>query len=130
MEEVPLIRGIGLNYFEHAQEANLAIPDEPMLFIKARTALIGPSPSDTIIIPRFVQDETSDYEAELGVVLGKPGRNISEMEAMDYVLGYTCSNDVSARKQQFKNNQVSFSKGERVLAELFLNNCSLLVHFC
>jgi dihydroxyacetone synthase len=110
-EEVPIIRGIGLNYYDHAKEANLPIPDEPMLFIKPRTALIGPSPS-SIKIPPFVQDGTSDYEAELAVVLSESGRDIPEASALDYVLGYVCSNDVSARRQQFKDSQVSFSKGK------------------
>lgn len=93
----------------------MPIPEVPVLFIKPRTALTGPHPS-TINIPRFVQDSSSDYEAELSVVLSKSGRDIPEEEAMDYVLGYTCSNDVSARKQQFKNSQWCFSKGKLGLA--------------
>lgn len=89
----------------------MPIPDVPVLFVKPRTALNGPHPAK-INVPRIAQDGTSDYEAELSVVLSKSGRDIPESEAMDYVLGYTCSNDVSARSQQFKNSQWSFSKGK------------------
>ncbi|KAE9578586.1 hypothetical protein CGMCC3_g5525 [Colletotrichum fructicola] len=110
MEEVPIIRCMGLNYRDHALEANMDIPEVPVLFVKPRTALAGPYPAP-INVPRFSQDSTSDYEAELSVVLSKSGRDIPESDAMDYVLGYTCSNDVSARKQQFMNSQWCFSKG-------------------
>ncbi|KAI3559466.1 fumarylacetoacetate hydrolase domain-containing protein 2A [Colletotrichum abscissum] len=109
-DQVPIIRCMGLNYRDHAKEANMPIPEVPVLFIKPRTALTGPHPS-TINIPKISQDGSSDYEAELSLVLSKSGRDIPEEEAMEYVLGYTCSNDVSARKQQFKNSQWSFSKG-------------------
>ena len=68
-----------------------------------------------INVPKIAQDRSSDYEAELSIILSKTGRDIPEEEAMDYVLGYTCSNDVSARNQQFKNSQWSFSKGMRNL---------------
>ncbi|KAI1619334.1 hypothetical protein EDD37DRAFT_597359 [Exophiala viscosa] len=110
MEEVPIIRCLGLNYFEAAKEAKAPIPQTPVLFVRPRTALNGPFPAK-INVPKIAQDGTSDYEAELSIVLGKSGRDIPEDEAMDYVLGYTCSNDVSARTQQFKNSQWSFSKG-------------------
>ncbi|OJJ66450.1 hypothetical protein ASPBRDRAFT_79313 [Aspergillus brasiliensis CBS 101740] len=110
IEEVPIIRCMGLNYRDHAQEANMPIPDVPVLFVKPRTALNGPYPAK-INVPKIAQDGSSDYEAELSIVLSKSGRDIPESEAMKYVLGYTCSNDVSARTQQFKNSQWSFSKG-------------------
>ncbi|CAP91419.1 hypothetical protein E8E15_007333 [Penicillium rubens] len=110
IEEVPIIRCMGLNYRDHATEANMPIPDVPVLFIKPRTALNGPYPAK-INVPKIAQDGSSDYEAELSIVLSKSGRDIPESEAMDYVLGYTCSNDVSARTQQFKNSQWCFSKG-------------------
>ncbi|KAF4336780.1 fungal specific transcription factor factor [Fusarium beomiforme] len=109
-DEVPIIRCMGLNYRDHAKEANMDIPDTPVLFIKPRTALNGPSPAK-INIPGIAQDGTSDYEAELSIVISKTGRNIPRERAMDYVLGYTASNDVSARAQQFKNSQWCFSKG-------------------
>lgn len=89
----------------------MPIPDVPVLFVKPRTALNGPYPAK-INVPKIAQDGSSDYEAELSVVLSKTGRDIPESEAMEYVLGYTCSNDISARTQQFKNSQWSFSKGE------------------
>lgn len=111
MEDVPIIRCLGLNYRDHAKEANMPIPEVPVLFIKPRTALNGPHPAQ-INVPKIAQDGSSDYEAELSFVLSKSGRDIPESEAMDYVLGYTCSNDVSARTQQFKNSQWSFSKGK------------------
>ncbi|KAJ6114230.1 hypothetical protein N7486_000008 [Penicillium sp. IBT 16267x] len=110
VEDVPTIRCMGLNYRDHAKEANMPIPDVPVLFLKPRTALNGPYPA-SINIPKIAQDGTSDYEAELSIILSKTGRDIPESEAMDYVLGYTCSNDVSARTQQFKNSQWCFSKG-------------------
>ncbi|GAB0137068.1 hypothetical protein EsDP_00005351 [Epichloe bromicola] len=109
-EHVPLIRCMGLNYRDHAAEAKLPIPDVPVLFIKPRTAINGPFPAK-INVPALAQDGTSDYEAELSFVMGKSGRDIPEAEAMDHVLGFTASNDVSARAQQFKNSQWCFSKG-------------------
>ncbi|KAH8700877.1 putative fumarylacetoacetate hydrolase [Talaromyces proteolyticus] len=109
-EDCNYIRCLGLNYKDHAKEANLALPKAPILFSKPRTALTGPFPA-TINIPKCAQDETSDYEAELCLVIGKTGRNIPEDEALDYILGYTASNDVSARALQLATTQWSFSKG-------------------
>ncbi|KAK5721156.1 hypothetical protein LTR17_014797 [Elasticomyces elasticus] len=109
-EQVPIIRCLGLNYRDHAREANMPIPDVPVLFIKPRTSLNGPHPAK-INIPQLAQDDTADYEAELAFVISKDGRDISESDALDYVLGYTCSNDVSARAQQLKNSQWCFGKG-------------------
>lgn len=111
MDEIPVIRCLGLNYKDHAKEANMPIPNEPVLFFKPRTALNGPSPAK-INIPKLAQDGTSDYEAELSIVIGKSGKDIPKEKALEYVLGYTASNDVSARAQQFKNSQWSFSKGK------------------
>ncbi|RFU77085.1 fumarylacetoacetase, c-terminal [Trichoderma arundinaceum] len=107
---VPLIRCLGLNYYDHAIEAKMPIPDEPVLFIKPRTAISSPYPT-TINISKIGQDGSSDYEAELAFVVAKDGRDIPEEKAGEYVLGYTCSNDVSIRNQQFKNSQWCFSKG-------------------
>ncbi len=101
---------MGLNYRDHAREAKMPIPDTPVLFIKPRTALAGPAPA-RLNVPRIAQDGSSDYEAELSLVIGKTGRDIPQEQALDYVLGYTASNDVSARTQQFKNSQWCFSKG-------------------
>lgn len=100
----------------------MANPDVPVLFVKPRTALNGSYPAK-INVPKIAQDGSSDYEAELSVILSKSGRDIPESEAMDYVLGYTCSNDVSARTQQFKNSQWSFSKGK---ANPGLRECVML----
>ena len=110
VDQVPLIRCLGLNYRDHAKEANMPIPTVPVLFIKPRAALCGPHPQK-ISVPKLCQDGTSDYEAELTVVIGKTGRDIPKEKALEYVLGYTCGNDVSARTEQFKNSQWSFSKG-------------------
>ncbi|KAK6379073.1 uncharacterized protein PV06_04203 [Exophiala oligosperma] len=110
MEDCNYIRCLGLNYKDHANEANMALPKAPILFTKPRTALADPYPA-AIPVPKAAQDGTSDYEAELCVVIGKTGRDIPEDKALDYVLGYTCSNDVSARTMQMLTTQWSFSKG-------------------
>ncbi|KAL2825364.1 hypothetical protein BDW59DRAFT_172441 [Aspergillus cavernicola] len=109
-EECSYIRCLGLNYTDHAQEANLPLPKVPILFTKPRTALAGPYPA-TINVPKCAQDGTSDYEAELCLVIGKSGRDIPEERALEHVLGYTASNDVSARTLQLLTAQWSFSKG-------------------
>lgn len=88
----------------------MALPAAPILFSKPRTALADPYPA-SIPVPECAQDGTSDYEAELCVVIGKTGRNIPKDRALDYVLGYTCSNDVSARNLQLTTTQWGFSKG-------------------
>ncbi|KAM0794248.1 fumarylacetoacetate hydrolase [Usnea florida] len=110
VEETPIIRCLGLNYRDHAKEANMPIPTNPVLFVKPRAALCGPYPQK-ISVPKLCQDGSSDYEAELTIVIGKTGRDIPQEKALDYVLGYTCGNDVSARTQQFSSTQWSFSKG-------------------
>lgn len=81
-----------------------------MLFIKPRAAISSPYPA-TINVPKIGQDGTSDYESALAFVFAKDGRDIPEEKAGEYILGYTCSNDVSVRSQQFKNSQWCFSKG-------------------
>ena len=111
MDEVPIIRCLGLNYRDHAIEANLPIPTAPIVFLKPRTALGGPYPHK-ITVPKLAQDGSSDYEAELTVVIGKSGKDIPKEKALEYVLGYTCGNDVSARKEQMSSTQWSYSKGE------------------
>ncbi len=94
------IIAVGLNYIDHCKEANLPVPQEPVLFAKFPTSIIGPY--DDLNWPADVTKEV-DYEVELGVVIGKEGRNIQESEAMSYVFGYTVVNDVSARDLQFAN---------------------------
>ena len=93
------ILGIGLNYRAHAQETGAKIPKHPILFMKPTTAASGPG--DPIILPASCEHGPEvDYEAELAVVIGRPAKNLSEAQALDYVLGYSCSNDVSARRWQ------------------------------
>lgn len=78
---------------------------------KPETSLADPYPAKTII-PKFtVKDDKADYESELAVVISKPAKNVSEADALDYVLGYTASNDVSSRAKQFSQSQWCFSKG-------------------
>lgn len=89
---------VGLNYADHAAETGATPPPEPVIFNKFPTAIIGPT--DPIRLPRVSQNV--DYEAELVVVIGRPGRYIPEADAMDYVAGYMCGNDVSARDWQIK----------------------------
>lgn len=97
----PKIICLGLNYFDHAAETNSAIPDEPIIFLKPHTAIIGPN--QKIIKPRFVRE--LDYEGELAIVMGKTAKNLSAAEAKNHVFGYTVFNDVSARDFQFKDGQ-------------------------
>lgn len=87
---------IGVNYRKHAEETGSAIPQTPMLFIKSSNTLNNPN--DKVIAPR--NSTMVDFEAELCVVIGKAARHVSESEALDYVFGYTCANDVSARDWQ------------------------------
>ncbi len=97
----PKIICLGLNYFDHAAETGSRIPDEPVIFMKPHTAITGPN--QKIIKPQFVKE--LDYEGELGIVMGKTAKNISEAEARNYVFGYTVFNDVSTRDFQFKDVQ-------------------------
>lgn len=90
---------IGLNYREHARETNTPIPDQPVIFMKPITAINHPG--DPVVLPACcTRGPEVDYECELAVVIGKTGRNIKEADALDHVLGYTCANDISARKWQ------------------------------
>jgi 2-keto-4-pentenoate hydratase/2-oxohepta-3-ene-1,7-dioic acid hydratase in catechol pathway len=97
----PKIICLGLNYFDHAAETNSAVPDEPVIFMKPHTAIIGPN--QRIVKPRFVKE--LDYEGELAIVMGKTGKNIPVGEAKNHIFGYTVFNDVSARDFQFKDGQ-------------------------
>ena len=89
---------IGLNYAKHAAESNMAIPVEPILFMKSTTSLSGPF--DPIIIPK--DSVKSDWEVELAFVIGKKASYVSEADAMDYVAGYVLHNDVSEREWQLE----------------------------
>lgn len=87
---------IGLNFRDHAAESNMTLPQEPVIFFKATSALSGPD--DDVIIPRG--SEKTDWEVELAVVIGKAGRDIPRAEALRHVFGYTAVNDLSARDLQ------------------------------
>lgn len=96
------IIAIGLNYMDHCRETNTEPPKRPLIFTKFTTAITGPN---TPIQWASALTEQVDYEAELAVVIGKRARHVSEAEALDYVFGYTCANDVSARDLQFGDGQ-------------------------
>ena len=122
-ESLPLVRGnprfgvpytgiskiaaIGLNYRDHAAEANLPIPSEPLVFMKATTSITGPN--DDVIQPKG--STQLDWEAELGVVIGCKAQYVSEEKALDYVAGYTIVNDVSERSFQKATSQWDKGKG-------------------
>ncbi|MDB5523765.1 MAG: 5-carboxymethyl-2-hydroxymuconate Delta-isomerase [Rhizobium sp.] len=87
---------IGLNYSDHAAETGATVPPEPIIFMKATSAIVGPD--DDVLIPRG--SEKTDWEVELAVIIGKTAKYVSEDEAMDYVAGYAVSDDVSERAFQ------------------------------
>ena len=89
---------IGLNYRRHAEEGKQPIPQFPVLFVKNAAAL--QNPADPIVLPRVLRSDKVDYECELAVVIGKQCKNVRKADALNYVLGYTCANDVSARDWQ------------------------------
>tara|TARA_B100000767_G_scaffold275597_1_gene313606 strand:- start:87 stop:935 length:849 start_codon:yes stop_codon:yes gene_type:complete len=89
---------IGLNFADHAAESGLEVPPEPVMFMKATSAICGPN--DPIIIPRG--SEKTDWEVELAVIIGKRAKYVSEADAMDYVVGYAVTNDVSERAFQIE----------------------------
>jgi 2,4-didehydro-3-deoxy-L-rhamnonate hydrolase len=96
----------GLNYRDHAEEQGLALPDRPLLFAKWPNALIGPG--EPIVLPRLSSE--IDYEAELGVVIGRRVRGASVESALEAVAGFVCLNDVTARDLQFTDGQWTRSK--------------------
>ncbi|MFO7805622.1 MAG: fumarylacetoacetate hydrolase family protein [Paracoccaceae bacterium] len=112
LEELPVVEGdprlgapiagtgkficIGLNYADHAAESGMDVPPEPVIFMKATSAMCGPN--DPIIIPRG--SEKTDWEVELAVIIGKPAKYVTEGDAMDYVAGFAVTNDVSERSFQ------------------------------
>ena len=101
------IIALGLNYRDHAQEFNLEVPAEPLIFMKPPSAVIAAE--EKIIIPAMSRQV--DYEAELAIIIGRTGRNISQEAAFSYILGYTCLNDVTARDLQTKDGQWTRAKG-------------------
>lgn len=108
------IVAIGLNYKDHAAEQNKPVPAEPMMFLKPSTAVIGPG--DAIQLPAGAG--RIDYESEVGVVIGTRARHVSEADALRYVFGLTCVNDVTARELQKKDVQYTRAKGFDTFAPL------------
>ncbi len=101
---------IGLNYRHHAEEGHAPIPEFPVLFMKGPAAV--QNPGDPIVLPRHLRSSEVDYECELAVVIGRKCKNVSRDKALDYVLGYTCGNDVSARDWQGKWGGSQWCRGK------------------
>src|SRR5579859_7987281 len=101
---------IGLNYRHHAQETGAKIPEYPVVFFKGINTLLDPG--QPIQLPTHLKSDEVDYECELAVVIGRAGKNISRQHALEYVLGYTCCNDVSARDWQIKRGGGQWSRGK------------------
>jgi 2-keto-4-pentenoate hydratase/2-oxohepta-3-ene-1,7-dioic acid hydratase in catechol pathway len=101
---------IGLNYRRHAAEGNQPTPQHPIVFMKNSGTL--QNPGDPIVLPRRLRSDEVDYECELAVIIGKPCHNVSKAEALSYVLGYTCANDVSARDWQIKLGGSQWCRGK------------------
>lgn len=98
---------IGLNYSDHAEEAGMKIPSEPIVFMKATSAIIGAH--DTVMMPRG--STRTDWEVELGVIIGRPAKYVDEANALDHVAGYCIANDVSEREFQIER-QGQWTKGK------------------
>jgi 2-keto-4-pentenoate hydratase/2-oxohepta-3-ene-1,7-dioic acid hydratase in catechol pathway len=105
----PAIFCVGLNYIDHAKEVKLDIPQYPIIFMKSINTLVGHN--NAVVIPEIAKDEC-DYEGELAVIIGKECLNVSEENALDYVLGYTIANDVSARRWQGKKGGGQWIRGK------------------
>ena len=101
---------VGLNYKAHAEESGEEPPKHPMIFMKAATAI--QDPGSPIVLPRFLRSDMVDYEGELGVVIGRPCKNVTKEEALDHVLGYVCANDVSARDWQKEKGGGQYCRGK------------------
>ena len=101
---------IGLNYKKHAEEGGSAMPEHPVVFMKMPSTV--QNPGDNIEVPTHLASTMVDYECELAVVIGKRAKNVSKENALDYVLGYTCANDVSARDWQSKWGGSQWCRGK------------------
>jgi 2-keto-4-pentenoate hydratase/2-oxohepta-3-ene-1,7-dioic acid hydratase in catechol pathway len=99
---------IGLNFADHAAEAGMAIPANPVVFFKSPTCIVGPN--DSIMLPP--QSTATDWEVELGVVIGRTARHVAEKDAIRYVAGYCVINDVSERDYQLKQGGTQWNKGK------------------
>jgi 2-keto-4-pentenoate hydratase/2-oxohepta-3-ene-1,7-dioic acid hydratase in catechol pathway len=105
------VYGIGLNYRAHAEETGAAIPEYPVVFMKPTTAITDPG--KPIILPNACEHGPEvDYEAELAVVIGRAARDVSVASALDFVLGYTCANDISARRWQKADGAGQWIRGK------------------
>ena len=105
--DVGKLVAIGLNYSDHAKEANQAIPNEPIIFMKATSAIVGPN--DTVVLPKA--SKKGDWEVELAFVIGKTARSVPEADALNYVAGYLICNDVSEREWQLERGP-TWDKGK------------------
>ncbi|KAH6667416.1 hypothetical protein B0J14DRAFT_518715 [Halenospora varia] len=130
--DVPILRCVGLNYAKHIKEAGRSPPPFPFIFFKPTTCIANHDAD--VIIPKICQDDQADYEGELCLVIGRDCKDVSEAEALSYVVAYTCGNDISSRKLQrdpaFAGRvpQWGFSKGFDTFAPLgpCLVNASLI----
>ncbi len=102
------IVGVGLNYRDHAKEAGMPIPSEPILFMKATTCISGPS--DPLVLPPG--SVKTDWEVELGIVIGTVARHVPVERALDHIAGYCVANDVSEREYTSSNAARSWDKGK------------------
>jgi 2,4-diketo-3-deoxy-L-fuconate hydrolase len=105
---VPKFIAIGLNYVDHAKESGNPIPEHPVVFYKAETCIVGAN--DNIMLPP--ESTHTDWEVELGVVIGRTARYVDKKDAMKYVAGYCVVNDVSEREYQMKRSATQWSKGK------------------
>lgn len=101
---------VGQNYKAHAAEAGFQVPEHPVIFAKGTNAV--QNPGEAIVLPAGGYSSEVDYECELVVVIGKPCKNVARGEALNYVAGYTCGNDVSARDWQLKRGGSQWSRGK------------------
>jgi 2-keto-4-pentenoate hydratase/2-oxohepta-3-ene-1,7-dioic acid hydratase (catechol pathway) len=103
------ILALGINYKKHGDETAISYPEQPVLFLKSTTSITGHE--GPIILPAAGPDHV-DYEAELAVVIGKEAKNVMPDKVMDYIMGYTCANDVSARDWQFEKQKGQWARGK------------------
>ncbi|SPO05423.1 related to fumarylacetoacetate hydralase [Cephalotrichum gorgonifer] len=120
--DVPIIRCIGLNYISHIHETGRKMPNFPFMFFKPPTTVLDHGAN--VIIPKLAQSNQPDYEGELCIIIGKDAKNVSEEDALDYIVAYTAGNDISSRKLQRDPElagpvpQWGFSKGFDTFAPL------------
>lgn len=105
----PNILALGLNYKKHADETGIRYPEVPIMFLKGTNAVIGTG--EAIRLPRAGAQEV-DFEAELAIIIKRHAKNIRAEDALDYVLGYTCANDVSARDWQIRKQKKQWARGK------------------